>query len=102
MKLEHYSLDKLSSEVLDILERNLGNRKFRVFYFGSRALGKGSGRSDIDIGIEADEAIPRSTLFKMREEIDDLNLLYKIDLVDFRLVSDDFLKVVGNKRKYIN
>jgi len=93
MRLEHYPLEKLKKEILEIVGRHLNLALHRVFFFGSRVSGHGTDRSDIDIGIEGAEPIPYDALFVMREEVERLPTLYKIDIVDFRRASEDFREV---------
>lgn len=93
MKLEHYPLEKLKKEIGTIIERHLNISDHRVFFFGSRVRGKGSDRSDIDIGIEGPRPIPGYILETIREELENLPTLYKIDLVDFKSVAIDFKSV---------
>ena len=64
--------------------------ELEIFLFGSRAGENCDASSDIDIGI-----IPRGQFDKLRlaeldEEIEALNIPYKVDLVYFPEVSDSF------------
>lgn len=87
VRLEHESAEKLKKDIRRIVGASLDLNQYRVFFFGSRVSGKGDDRSDIDIGIEGPEEIPAETMNKIKEEIDELPLLYKIDVVDFKNVS---------------
>ncbi len=102
MRLEYYPESKLRQEILTILAKHLDVSKYKVFYFGSRVTDKGSDRSDIDIGIEGQNPIPLSTISKIKEEIEELPILYCIDIVDFGTVSDDFRQVAMEKVECIN
>ncbi len=93
MKLEHYSLEKLKKEIIGVMAKHLDLQKTRVFFFGSRVDKSASERSDIDIGIEGIEPVPFDTLMKIKEEIQQIPTLYKMDVVDFRQVSEDFREV---------
>jgi predicted nucleotidyltransferase len=93
MQLTHYSVKKLKKEILAIISRYLDLKSHRVFFFGSRVQGRGNERSDIDIGIEGAAEIPSEIMFKIKEEIDNLPTLYKIEIVDFKKISDDFREV---------
>lgn len=83
----------IQKEIYSIIGRHLDLSKYRVFLFGSRATGKGDDRSDFDIGIEGDQSLPQSTLSKIKNDIDQLPTLYKVDVVDFACVSPQFQKV---------
>jgi predicted nucleotidyltransferase len=90
MKIEYYSPEKLKEEIRRIMGTYLDLDSYRIFFFGSRVTGDNFPRSDIDIGIEGDEEIPAGIKVKIEEELEELPLLYKIDLIDFRTVSKDF------------
>lgn len=92
MRLEHYPQEKLKKEILSILAKHLDLKKYKAFFFGSRVSGKGTDRSDIDIGIDG-PPIPASAWFEIEEEIEELPILYKVDFVDFQEVSDKFRQV---------
>ncbi|MEK7189472.1 MAG: nucleotidyltransferase domain-containing protein [Patescibacteria group bacterium] len=51
-RLEYYPVEKLKKELKDIAAKYLDLKKYHLFFFGSRVTGKGSERSDIDVGIE--------------------------------------------------
>ncbi len=93
MRLEHYPVEKLKKEILAIVGRHLDLPRYRVFFFGSRVAGKGTDRSDIDIGIEGPEPIPARAWADIQEGIENLSTLYKIELVDFRHVPPKFRHV---------
>lgn len=93
MKLEHYSPEKLKKEIKRIVSEHLDMRDHEVFFFGSRITGDSTERSDIDVGIEGPEPVPSAVMFKIQEEVDEIPTLYKIEVVDFKVVSDDFKKV---------
>lgn len=92
MKLEHYNEEKLKQELVNIFSKYLDKSNYLVFFFGSRVKNKNNERSDIDIGIIGPPIKP-STFQKIEEEIENLNILYKIDLVDFNYVSEEFKKI---------
>ena len=55
------------------------NKNYKFILFGSRARGDYKSTSDIDIAVE--ENIPREMQYKIMNEIDLLDIIYKIDLV---------------------
>jgi len=96
MRLEHYSEKKLKKQVKEIVGRYLDLKKYKIFFFGSRVKGSkylANDRSDIDVGIEGPEAVPAEIMLNIEEEISNIIILYRIDIVDFRDVSEDFYKV---------
>lgn len=90
MKLEYISSDVLKKELRKRMGKHLDLKRYKVFVFGSRVTGKGDEHSDIDIGIEGDKPIPRVIFSKIRDEIEDIPVLYTIELVDFKRVPKEF------------
>ncbi len=102
MRLKKYPVAKLKRELLEIIGRHIDLAEYGVFFFGSRLEARGDERSDIDIGIEGPRRIPAGALACIREEIERMPLLYKIDVVDFREASEDFRRVALKKVEWIN
>ena len=90
MRLEHYPVEKLKKQILDVVSKHLELRLYRVFFFGSRVTASHSQGSDIDIGIEGPKEIPGRICIEIREGLDNLPTLYKFDLVDFKQVTPKF------------
>jgi len=80
-------------EISGIISKRLDIKSSRLFFFGSRGAAQGSDRSDIDIGIEGDNKIPYEVMYEIREDLENLPILYKLEIVDFKKVSPDFKKV---------
>ncbi|MCQ2306916.1 MAG: nucleotidyltransferase domain-containing protein [Bacteroidales bacterium] len=59
-----------------------------VVIFGSRAKGEYREGSDIDLAVIADN-LTYNQLMDMMLEIDDLGLLYKVDLIDYNKNKDN-------------
>ncbi len=93
MKLEHESQDALREKIKKIIGQYLDLEKYRLFFFGSRVSGGGNERSDIDIGIDGPEPVPLKVFSDIKEEIESIPILYKIEIVDFKQVSPDFRQV---------
>jgi predicted nucleotidyltransferase len=77
----------------DILDKNLTGISFRAFIFGSQANKPVLSRSDIDLGIMADDKITIQQLARIQADIEALPMLYKIDLVNFNEVDEQFKSV---------
>ncbi|OGL79293.1 hypothetical protein A3J43_01640 [Candidatus Uhrbacteria bacterium RIFCSPHIGHO2_12_FULL_54_23] len=90
MKLEHESVENLRRDIARIVGKHLDTDKYRVFFFGSRVKGDSMPRSDIDIGIEGPEEIPRRVKAEIEEELEELPILYEMDVVDFTAASEKF------------
>mgnify|MGYP001585638065 FL=1 len=102
MRLEHESLEKMKENILYIIGKHLDLNKYQVFFFGSRVAGKGDDRSDIDIGIEGGGPVSDDLLMVIKEEIDALPILYKIDLVDFQRTSMKFKQFAKSAIEILN
>ena len=75
---------------------------FRLFLFGSRADKTNDARSDVDIGILAGNPISAKSLFTIREKIDEIPTLLKIDFLDFAAVDDKFQNIALKNAKEIS
>ena len=102
MKLEHESPEKLKKLILEVAGRHLNLSRYRLFFFGSRVSGIGDERSDIDIGIEGEEPLPAKLFADIADEVEELPILYKIEIVDFKKVSPDFREVALQHTEDIN
>lgn len=102
MRLEHYPVKKLKKEILAIMGKYLDLNQYKIFFFGSRVDGKGNENSDIDIGIEGQAAISSRIISNIKEDIENLPFLYKVEIVDFKSVSPDFRKVALRKIEIIH
>lgn len=102
MRIEYYSQKKLEKEILEIAGKYLDLKKYKVFFFGSRVSGKGNDKSDIDVGIEGPEKIPDSVIFNIKDGVEGLPILYKIDIINFTDADKNFLDVASQYKEYIN
>jgi len=101
MQLENYSVKKFKNKIINIIKKYPELKKSRVFVFGSRVRGDNFARADIDLGLESPNQISAIVKYKFEQEIKNLPLLYKIDLVDFNNVSSDFKKQALKNIEYV-
>lgn len=93
--------------VKKIVLENIPKDKFNVFLFGSRARDKHRFGADIDIGVKGEEKLEEKIKSIIKDEIDESIVPFKVDIIDFYEVSDDFKKValkdyiLWNKVKHI-
>ncbi len=80
----------VTEAIVRAVRRHLPFEHYRVFYFGSRATGCATLRSDYDVGIEAGEKVAGEVMVKIAWDLDEIPILQKIDLVDFYGVSESF------------
>jgi predicted nucleotidyltransferase len=84
---------KIEKEIKEIVSRFLDFKEYQVFIFGSRVTDKAKKFSDYDIGIWGKKAVPGYILAEIEEALEESDIPYKADIVDFSLVSSDFKKV---------
>lgn len=78
--------------VRQILKSNVPNAEIRIF--GSRYKHTNKEYSDIDIAIVQKEKIDLALYSKMKEEFEESNLKYRVDLVDWNAISEEFKKII--------
>jgi predicted nucleotidyltransferase len=93
------SLKKVEKEIKKIIFQFLDPKDYQVFIFGSRAKGKAEKFSDYDIGIIGKKALPFRVMALIEEALEESDLPYKVDVVDFALVPESFKKVALSKIK---
>jgi len=88
-------------EIKKLIFQFLNSKKHKAFIFGSRAVGKAKKYSDYDIGIWSKNKRPLSSRIKIliEDALEESDLPYKVDIVDFSLVSSGFRKVALSKIK---
>lgn len=101
MKLEHYPVEQLRQDIKTIVKKHLDTSQYSVFFFGSRVSDKSHERSDIDIGIEGPRPVPTKALLDIQEEVENLPILYTIDVVDFANVVVGFRALAKQHCEYI-
>lgn len=94
-------IEEVKKEITKILQEELKNSTIKAFFFGSRVLGTAQERSDLDVGIESVNPIPKEVFYKIKSRLESIPTLYTIDLVDFALISEDFRKVAKVKIEQI-
>ncbi len=80
-------------EVKQILKRYLP-KGYRIYLFGSWAKGNAEERSDIDIAILGERELDWMAFSKIKEKIEDIPTLRKIDVVDLKAVGRQFREEV--------
>lgn len=79
-------------EVKNILEKFVPHHE--VWAFGSRVTGKAKEYSDLDLTVISKKPLPLKTMSLMKEAFSESNLPFKVDLVDWSLISEEFQKVI--------
>jgi predicted nucleotidyltransferase len=84
--------------IIKIIKKHLP--KCRIYLFGSRARGTGSPGSDIDLAIDALKKIDRHLICKIKEEIEETNIPFFIDIIDMHQ-ADEKIKSQINKDRLL-
>ena len=93
--------NSITESIVSAVRSHLGFEHYRIFYFGSRTKGKATVRSDFDVGIDAGQEIPLELMAKIKDKLDDIAILQKVDLVDFACVSQAFSRQARKTAKII-
>ena len=84
-------------DIKETIFKFLGSSEYEVFIFGSRATQKAGKFSDYDIGIMGKKPVSFKTLALIEEAFEESDLPFRVDIVDFSLVSDGFREVALSK-----
>ncbi len=79
-------LEQVKKAVLDTFE----GEKIQIILFGSRARGDFNRHSDIDIGILPKNEYNKKKLIILKEKLENMNIPYKVEIVDISKVSRVF------------
>ena len=79
-------LEQIRSCILSVL----GDQIVSIALFGSRARGDARRGSDVDVAVIAHGRWDERRMTFLRETLEELNVPYKVDVVDFSLVSEEF------------
>jgi len=80
---------ELLTSIKKIIQHHLGD-EVQIVLFGSRASGKSVDFSDYDIGLRTKKPLPPLTVARIYEEIEELPILRKVDIVDLSKVTKRF------------
>jgi type I restriction enzyme S subunit len=83
--------------VLTILRAHLPDGA-EAWVFGSRATGRARQYSDLDLAIDAGRPLTLDELARLSEAFRDSDLPYRVDLVDWQSVDDDFRRLIAAER----
>ncbi|MCL6594504.1 MAG: nucleotidyltransferase domain-containing protein [Alicyclobacillus sp.] len=85
---------ELLAEVRRIAAARLHGLPVRVYLFGSFARGEERATSDIDVGVWAEQPLPRRVFAALRTDYEESRLPYHVDVVDLSQVNADFRRAV--------
>ncbi|MBY0247234.1 MAG: nucleotidyltransferase domain-containing protein [Nitrospiraceae bacterium] len=95
-------LSLVEQKVRELARTILASESYvKIFVFGSQATGRSVTRSDIDLGIDVGHPIAPEDLAAIREALDGLPILQRVDVVDFSSVDETFKAVALQKIKNV-
>jgi predicted nucleotidyltransferase len=83
--------------VVDILDAHLPAGT-AVWAFGSRVTGRARRYSDLDLAIDAGRKLTLDETAILRESFDECDLPYRVDIVDWHAIGDDFRRLIASGR----
>ena len=94
------NISQILDQISAVVKKEV-NDPYQLFLFGSRATVTNDDKSDIDIGIIPDMSLSARRLQAIREKIEEIPTLLKIDFIDFSTVSDNFKTIALKNTKDI-
>jgi uncharacterized protein len=81
----------------ELVLENIDTNEYAVFLFGSRAYGRHPEKADIDIGILGEKELPESRRYLIKDKIEEYEIPYNVDIIDFSRASSSFRKIALRK-----
>lgn len=78
-----------------ILMKNISG--VEVWAFGSRVKFTAKKFSDLDLVIVSNSVIPFEVMFSIKADFEESNLPFKVDVLDWSLISDEFKKIISEQ-----
>lgn len=90
-------MNKFETEAMSIVLGAIPSNDYAVFIFGSRASETYKESSDLDIGILGNKPFPFEKFLHIKSLLEESNVPYKTDLVDFYSAPQEFKSVALKK-----
>lgn len=87
--------------IVNIIRKQIPDKGYKIFLFGSRVMGTARRYSDIDIGILGEKSVPVNKLESIEEILENSDLPYNVDVVDFAKAGKSFTDLALNTIKYL-
>lgn len=84
-------MDKYVLEAKKLILDFMQNEDAKIYLFGSRARNTAVRSSDIDIAIKYNGASNRRKIAALRDELEESNIPYMVDIVDMNEAASDLL-----------
>ncbi|HPN32747.1 MAG TPA: nucleotidyltransferase domain-containing protein [bacterium] len=85
---------EFKTKIIRLINESLKGLNPKIFLFGSRSSMKNLDDSDIDIGIDCGRKLSLIELSDIKEKLEESNIIYKIDVVDFNNIDNKFKQIV--------
>jgi len=82
-----------------ILAEYVGDCEVRAF--GSRVARRGKDHSDLDLAVVARGKMERRTKMLLREAFEESDLPFRVDVIDYNAVSDEFRTIIDAKYEIV-
>jgi len=89
----HPRIRKLLKDIVELTERHV-KTPFKLYIFGSFATGKATYTSDLDIALETAEPLSKTDLLNLKDKIQSLRTLRKIDFIYLNTAPERVRKLV--------
>ena len=87
------SLSEVETKIKELVLCRLEDTEYQAFLFGSRATGTAKKWSDYDVGILGKKPLDSVLKVTIEEDLENSNVPYFVDIVDFYKVTDRFKTV---------
>ncbi|NLK63365.1 MAG: nucleotidyltransferase domain-containing protein [Fusobacteria bacterium] len=81
--------------IVDTINKYISNCEIRVF--GSRIKGNSKKYSDIDLAIVTEKKIEWCIIGKIKDEFAESELPYRVDVLDWNGIDENFRKIIDKK-----
>lgn len=85
--------------IVNILKKHIPNCEVRAF--GSRVNGIVKKYSDLDLAIAGKTKLPKKILYLLREEFEESDLPFRVEIMDWQSISDEFKKIIETQYEVI-
>lgn len=90
-------MNKYMKQLKELTLDSLEGERVKVILFGSRARKEHNRVSDVDIGLIPYAGLDKKKVVLLKDKVEELNIPYKVEIVDFSQVSADFKKEAMKK-----
>ena len=75
--------------------------EFEVRVFGSRVKGNTKSYSDLDLALVGAKKLDLKLKFELKEALAESDLPFRVEILDWQTLSDDFKKIINQKYEVI-